>query len=356
MLQKWLLLIFTAAVITTPLLALDDQLETDCNQPSATDDKTAASTPQTESPYRLDNITREECRSYAAMRRDTGNMWRSMSCTPDMPGNCDGNFGENFLLLTCRGSGLDRPEMIEVATNISRISPRRPVAIHFERVETFSGPTPDILKSDVIEPFRNQVIEIKMRGCTGYTDRITGNVYEVGMLPNLYRFGIFHCMGLKLQKKDFSRMPQVKMIYIELSSIEDMEPYTFTDLKHLQLLVLESGAYTGIGQVETYRAIGRPDRAPLQDSDVERVRKLHCDCKYAWFRNFLRKNPSLIASKQPGEVYAVGAYKSPWIFIQGASSPDVLSVDCARPLVKDNIRPKNGSQYSYNTQCYNLKC
>ncbi|XP_055349021.1 uncharacterized protein LOC129595912 isoform X2 [Paramacrobiotus metropolitanus] len=354
--QKWVLLVLTAAAImTTPLLAQDDQLETDCNQPSTTNDKIAASTPPTESPYRTDNITQDECRSYAAMQRDTGNMWRSKTCSPDMPNDCKGPFGENSLLLTCRGSRLDQPEMIEVATNISRISPRRPVAIHFERVESMSGPTPDVLKSDVIEPFRNQVIEIKMRGCTGYTDRITGNVYEVGMLPNLYRFGIFHCMGLKLQKKDFSRMPQVKMIYIELSTIEDMEPYTFTDLKHLQLLVLEAAAYTGISQVETYQRIGRPDRAPLQPRDVERIRKLHCDCKYAWFRNFLRKNPSLTASKEPGEVYAVGAYKSPWIFIQNALIPDVLSVDCARPLAIDNIRRSNGSQYSYNTPCYNLK-
>ncbi|XP_055342633.1 uncharacterized protein LOC129591124 [Paramacrobiotus metropolitanus] len=140
------------------------------------------------------------------------------------------------------------------------------------------------------------------------------------------------------------------MITMTASTIAALEAYTFTDLPQLESLMLEYGLRQELKQLQDGDSSEEIMPAILTQADFVVVRRLHCDCSFAWFRNFLKRKPHLTSAKRRGAVATIGSYKTS-VILNYADMPSVLSVDCSRDLTFDNIQA--GTQFSYNTSCNN---
>ncbi|XP_055347422.1 uncharacterized protein LOC129594676 [Paramacrobiotus metropolitanus] len=342
-------------IILFPACLMHDghtDLETDCNTfPNIA--QTTAVEPIA-FPFRTDLLTREECLLYAELSQN------GAICSPvfDVE-ECEKTSNDEFLLtppsrsyIDVRCSWENRTILSNITKNIHLISPTRAAIIMLkERSDSF-----DPVHAEVIGPIRKQLVELRVPEIR--TTIISAKIYDIGMLPNLILLGIGSGLRLEIQKKHFSRMPQIRSITFSGCTIAALEPYTFTDLPHLQSLSLEDGVGYNLYQIEKYdAAMRRVHSGMLSDEDLEMFRKLHCDCSYAWYRNFLKQKPDLISDKRKGEVAIVGNYMTPSVDMIFAFLAAVLRVDCAQNLTYTNVeRTMGGSQYSYNTSCYNLQC
>ncbi|XP_055347408.1 uncharacterized protein LOC129594667 [Paramacrobiotus metropolitanus] len=321
-------------------------LEIDCNPAPAT--TTAAPAEPTAFPFRTDLLTREECLAYAQLHTH-----RNM-CSPVLsPQQCEPSKYDQYTItppsrtyIDASCSWANRTALTEVMRSINIISPNRAAIVTFAEQNDTTCP----IHSDVINPIRNQIIELYVLGCR--TTRTTAKIYEAGIFPNLILYKLQSGLRLEIQKKHFTRMPQIRSIRLVYCTIAALEPYTFTDLPHLQSLELEGN----VGY-HLYRVHETPDRRIwdpeiFSDEDFEMIRKLHCDCSYAWYRNFLREKPYLTFGKVKGEIGVIGNYATPFVdasFLSGA-----LSVNCTQKLTYNNSNV--GSEYSYNVPCFNLRC
>ncbi|XP_055354264.1 uncharacterized protein LOC129599925 isoform X2 [Paramacrobiotus metropolitanus] len=270
-----------------------------------------------------------------------------------------------YVEFSCASETRDR--MKTRAETFRRISPRRAISIAFyadhEDREQF-----DPINFDVVDPIRNQVIQVAVMRCA--TVHTTEKTYKLGDLPQalLYFLGL-RCTNLVIKKVHFSRMPRLRQIHLMSATIGELEPYTFTDLPDLQSIILEDKI--GNSLVARVHYAGFYDTRLLPDAAVENVRRLHCECSFAWFRNFLKKKPYLIEAKREGQVVTMGTFKLPssdvlppgtfrnvsTLSAREATAMDwnpVLSVDCAHEFNWRNTQA--GDQIAYNTSCYNLNC
>ncbi|XP_055354267.1 uncharacterized protein LOC129599927 isoform X2 [Paramacrobiotus metropolitanus] len=359
-----LLLLLSAASTT----GFTDDLETECAVPPPPPSTFSHS----DFPFRTDTLTREEFCVRFMKDTDCNQEWEA----PDFPNCLNASEAEfqrhpyasmakwTFVEFGCAEETRDR--MKTRAETFRRISPRRAISIAFyadsEDREEF-----DPINFDVVDPVRNQVIQVAVMRCA--TVHTTEKTYKLGDLPQalLYFLGL-HCHNLVIKKAHFSRMPGLRQIQLMSATIGELEPYTFTDLPDLRSLILEDKI--GNSLVARVQYAGYFDTSLLPDTAVENVRRLHCDCSFAWFRNFLKKKPYLIAAKKKG-VVTMGTYikpskdvLSPGAFrnistmtAREATTMDwnpVLSVDCAHEFNWRNTQA--GDQFAYNTSCYNLNC
>ncbi|XP_055347424.1 uncharacterized protein LOC129594678 [Paramacrobiotus metropolitanus] len=352
-----LLLIFSISIIVLqafPAKGGQVDLETDCNTvPNVT--QPTALEPITFS-FRNDLLTRGECLMYANLSQN------GKICSPIFGVHeCEGSSDDQYLLkplsrtyIDVRCSWENRTLLTNITKNIHLISPTRAVIIKLkERNDSL-----DPVHLEVINPIRNQLIQLHVSEVR--TTLICAKIYDIGVLPNLIFLGIQSGLGLEIQKKHFSRMPQIRSIIFAHCTIAALEPYTFTDLPHLQSLSLEDGAASDLSLLDDH-----PDPATkrrlypymFSEDGLESIRKLHCDCSYAWYRNFLKQKPSLIFGRGQGEIAMVGNYMTPFINMMDAFSAAVLKIDCAQNITYHNVqRNLRGSHYSYNTSCYDLQC
>ncbi|XP_055354268.1 uncharacterized protein LOC129599928 isoform X1 [Paramacrobiotus metropolitanus] len=320
------------------------ELETECNPPAASN----APTPAATFSFRVDRLTTDECNAYVALIKPEG------ACNPPIIPQCNTTTNDEFLFqptsktyLDVGCSANDRAAMVQLTKNIPTLAANRATKIELQE----RNDTTDPVHTDVIEPIRNQLIHLSIRNCV--TNSATAKVYDLGNLPFVLRFDMQSCWGLVVKKRDFERMPQVRMMRFLGSTIESMEPYTFTNLGYLRSLVIEEHIAYFMEQKTDGLKHNLPAGNFIADADVERVRKLHCDCSFAWLRNFLKKNPSLIAEKVKGQAYILGNFLSAAVWIRD-SYQSVLSVDCGKNFTQDNVRA--GTQFSYNTACYKVRC
>ncbi|XP_055342626.1 uncharacterized protein LOC129591118 isoform X2 [Paramacrobiotus metropolitanus] len=304
------------------LSALEGRFETECTKQERTDEQQIAIAPELYLPGEL---------SY---------------CTA--PATPDYDPFETYLEVACEESRL----VAAAAANISRISPRRAVVLSLSD----GNGTEDTLQASVVEPIRQQIISLSVGSCaTPYT---TVKIHRLGDLINLLGLQINHCSGLIVRKRDFQRMPRVRQIVLRLSSIQFLEPYTFTTLVHLHSLVLESYVSVDMVHHEERDKMNEEVALPLPPNwkyyELEEVYRLHCDCSFAWLRNFFKTHPYLTTEKDRGEVFIVGSYASDIVDGRAMGYPEFLSVDCQRDLTPTNFLA--GSEFSYNTGCYNLTC
>ncbi|XP_055348986.1 uncharacterized protein LOC129595879 [Paramacrobiotus metropolitanus] len=363
---------------------LVDDFESECSEPAATQTKQVQpSEPTVTFPFRTDGLTRAEfCIRFAKETSCSqvmfGSTYKFDNCynasDSEIRAHPWGHFIEKtYIDFNCPSQG--REHMTAITKAISGISPTRAltIALYDKADERWLA-----IHSDVIEPVRNQVIQLSALFCE--SQNITAKVHAMGMLPNVLRFQLgFYCHGLIIRKADFSRMPQVRVIqFISSTTIAEMEPYTFTDLNNLQILTLEAQIANDMySRAENDHGYAR---GSLPDHVFQHTRRLHCDCSFAWFRNFLKKKPYLTAAMKEGELMTVGSFKLPesdirapgssanvtaltpeelgrfsvsMLVIKNEWSP-VLSVNCAQPFDWRNTQA--GNQFSYNTSCYNMAC
>ncbi|XP_055339326.1 uncharacterized protein LOC129588930 [Paramacrobiotus metropolitanus] len=358
---------------------LVDDLESECSEPAVIQTKRVP--PTAAFPFRTDGLTRAEfCLRFVP----------ETSCIPTMFGtvyefdNCH-NATDSEIRAHPWGSSIEktyidfdciwktRKHMTVITKALGGMSPTRALTI---ALYDHADDQRLAIHKDVIEPVRNQVIQLSTFYCT--SPNITAKVYAMGPLPNLLHFQLgLDCQGLIIRKADFSGMPQVRVIqFISATTIAEMEPYTFTDLNNLQILTLEAQIvdvlYTSAVKDHGHALA----RGSLPDYFFERARRLHCDCSFAWFRNFLKKKPYLTAARNAGNLLTVGSFKLPESNIRAPGSsanvtaltrrdlenvdlfqhqwPPVLSVNCALDFNWRNTQA--GNKFSYNTACYNLDC
>ncbi|XP_055354419.1 uncharacterized protein LOC129600052 [Paramacrobiotus metropolitanus] len=325
-------------------------LEKDCNNPTH-DYESISKLPSTviSFPFQTDLLTKEECIAFATIgEEDACRLVLNIE-------NCDITVQDyyyryhavsrTYLKVDCYRQ--KRSDMRDLTRNISRISPNRAVTILLvEKSNT--------VHSEVAEPIRQQIIELSVESNTSVTTR---KVYEAGILPKLLRFEVQYGSDLSVNKQDFSRMPEVRMICFMSSIIDTLERYTFMDLPHLKSLMLEKEISSELARKEWLAEVSSNrtyESKLISINDVQKVRRLHCDCSFAWFRNFLQLKPHLIAYREAGEVFIVGNYLSPYALSLRRVDPQMMSVDCARELTYNNTRV--GKHFAYNTYCNNLIC
>ncbi|XP_055347446.1 uncharacterized protein LOC129594698 [Paramacrobiotus metropolitanus] len=322
-------------------------LEIDCNTPpTATQISAVQLDPN---PFRTDLLTREECLGYVSLHES-----RSICSPVQSRKDCEPSSNDQYTITPISRTYIEvlcswenRTSFAEITQSVSTISQRRAVTIRLKERNDSTDP----IHSDVVNPIREQIIELSILECR--TTRTTAKVYDAGMLPNVIRFTMQSGLRLEIQKKDFSRMPKVRMISLSSCTVAVLEPYTFTDLPHLQSLSLEDGVGFHLRRLQMHPNRSEWDPETFGEDDLAMVWKLHCDCSYAWYRNFLKKIPSLITGKNIGEIGSIGNYKTP--YVGGVSSlSGLLSVNCTHKLTPDNS--DIGSKYSYNVPCYNIQC
>ncbi|XP_055347440.1 uncharacterized protein LOC129594694 [Paramacrobiotus metropolitanus] len=348
-----LLLAFLFNIIALPAYFMHDgltELETDCNS--------GANIPQTitpepvEYPFRTDLLTRDECMAYANLSQN------GEICSPVIGvRECEGPSDDEYLLkvlsrtyINVRCSWGNRTLLTTVTTNIHLISPTRAAIIDLKERNDSADP----VHPEVINPIRNQLIELCVSDVR--TTGVSAKIYDLGVMPYLLLLQIQSGSRLEIQKKHFSRMSQIRSITFSHCTIEMLEPYTFADLPLLHSLSLEDGAGYVLFRQHAY-STKRQFPNLLSEDDLDMIQKLHCDCSYAWYRNFLKQKPHLISGKRKGEIAIVGNYMTPFVDVGVLTTAAVLKVDCAQNLTYSNVgRNLGGSQYSYNSSCYNLQC
>ncbi|XP_055344492.1 uncharacterized protein LOC129592472 [Paramacrobiotus metropolitanus] len=340
--------------------SLEVEWETDCHFAPRPLDVQNRSLSTVDFPFRADNITLEECLQYAAMtgpRPHNTPIWDKCSplivdsaeectSTPEMYQKTYLNVGKCYWK--------DRDTLREIHRNVSMISPTRAVVVSLSPGQ-YMGSN---VHFDVVDPVRQQIVGLTIEAPCDHNPNVTAMVYEMGNLPHILRFDINKCAFVNIRQRDFSRMPQLRMIYFYKTAVGDMEPYTFTDIPHLQVLALETGLLDELDFIrvnETDPQHYARFHVSYEEKE-ERIRQLHCSCSYAWFRNFLKEKPFLTASKrEEGEVFRLGDFASPSVPPEFAPDyREMLSVDCSKPLTYENAH--NGTEFSVNTTCCNLTC
>ncbi|XP_055347980.1 uncharacterized protein LOC129595090 [Paramacrobiotus metropolitanus] len=319
-----------------------NKLETECGNPSAAILQISGP-PLTSDlyPFRTDVLSKEECNSYAKIACGDG---KYDYCRTDLDWETSKIF-KSYYTIGC-GAGGDRPSITTYTKNVSQISPNRAVVVELQERNDAMDP----IDSDTFEAIRNQVIDLRIR--KSVTPQITFKIRNIGNLPNLVNLDIAQGLGLVVKKDDFSNMPTVRMISFSGSTIADLDPYTFTDLPDLLNLALERHVVIGLAALEGQQ-LSTIQVPKLTKTDLEHIKKLHCDCSSSWLRNHLKRKPYLTDAKKKGEVATVGNYFLPaenW-----SAWPDNLRVDCSKEIGSKNVAVYD-TEFSYQTSCYDLIC
>ncbi|XP_055342008.1 uncharacterized protein LOC129590682 [Paramacrobiotus metropolitanus] len=356
----WVFLLFafhgiasTAHGGLTGLPTISTDLETDCSPqplPAPNDQLSTAVI----FPFRTDLLTAAECAAYGRHWMHDITFWEPDQCQD--PGTATSSFNPRRITYV--------PVRFIAGTNainatrlISTISPTRAVTVTVECNDLLQSellsPAEDALHTDVFQPIRRQVVELSRRHCS--TPDATYKMYSVGLLPSLIRLEMRNCYNMTIKKRDFALMPQLRVFEAITSSIAEIEAHTFTDLVNLRSLMLERG----LSDLLWYGKTGPVSLRTLPSkADMEHMRRLHCDCFYAWLRNFLKTKPYLLQDRGDGEVAIVGNYRTTGFGVKGEFRP-YLNVDCSLPLNfanLPNVPPGVAAPFAYNMQCYNLTC
>ncbi|XP_055354399.1 uncharacterized protein LOC129600036 isoform X3 [Paramacrobiotus metropolitanus] len=343
--NSWLLFLFAAAA--NGLKTTSTGSETDCSpQPIPLQNDQVAPGPPF--PFRTDFLTEEECLVYGNHLQRNNPFWATRRCH-------DSSFNPRFFTyIPVKLSGSS--DAVAATQKIRATSPTRAVTVTIDiGLIGADHSAEEALHTDVFEPIRQQVVQLFRKACN--TPDAIHKIYNVGLLPSLIRLELKFCYNMTIKKRDFAHMPQLRIFEAIDSSIAEIEAHTFTDLVNLRSLMLERdisyhlSAYTDKTGPMSFYTIHN-------DADVERVRRLHCDCSYAWLRNFLKRKPYLLKGRSEGEVAIIGNFLTSGFGVAGEFR-HYLNVDCSRPLTFANL-PKvpvgTDAPFAYNTQCFDLSC
>ncbi|XP_055355861.1 uncharacterized protein LOC129601153 [Paramacrobiotus metropolitanus] len=241
-------------------------------------------------------------------------------CGLQFTANCQPNSTESLFTQTncTAGQGLEMgcnasasvTEIYQLAVSLSQ-PPVRAVSLTLYDNEQ--------LTFDTVAPVRKLSVVLNFYNCV--SSRATAKLYEL-RLTNLQSFNINDCYGLVVKKTDFWQSLRLKMILFVNSTLQHLEPGTFTDLPGLRLLSMESY----LDQMEVFN-----------DQLRDYIKRLHCGCEYAWLRQFLNSN-RLLGNVSDHDIYYIRTY-SFWNSAM-AKREIYLPIDCAAesfPLGNNSI-------------------
>ncbi|XP_055340403.1 uncharacterized protein LOC129589613 [Paramacrobiotus metropolitanus] len=212
--------------------------------------------------------------------------------------------------------------------------PLRPVSINVEET---------LIAKYLFKPLQRQVVKLRVRN--GTTNRVTSRLNDL-MLPNLLHFELYHCHHLVIEKADFIMSKRLRIILLRNSTIDTMHLGSLTDLPDLQVLSLEA-----IPEGQQHNNFEQPFR--------DFLRRLHCDCGYAWYRSWWRANKQMRLRVDVGEIYSFeGIYSTVGLFPNTAFESESFGkqdlyhpIDCSAepfPLGSGWINYYSQVEYSIN--------
>ncbi|XP_055354409.1 uncharacterized protein LOC129600042 [Paramacrobiotus metropolitanus] len=225
-----------AAGLPDLYLCWETDWETDCYSPTRPQAVQNHSFSAVSFPLRTDKLTVKECLRYAEMGRlNSSYAPLRQTCSPFIDADeCEDTEDPSYFSLFKKtylsiGCGWEEATILgESNRNVRVISPNRAVLVTLKSGRHDGS---NVVHCDVVNPIRHQILDLKISGCDN--NNITAKVYDMGIFPNLLCFGVTRCAAVNMRKHDFSRMPQLRIIYYKEVIIEDMEPYTFTDIAQL---------------------------------------------------------------------------------------------------------------------------
>ncbi|XP_055340394.1 uncharacterized protein LOC129589605 [Paramacrobiotus metropolitanus] len=159
--------------------------------------------------------------------------------------------------------------------------PLRPVTIDVHE---------QLLSKYSFKPVKRQVVELCMESCI--SDRVTLKLQNLNF-TNLLYFELNNCYNMVIDKSDFTTSVRLRIIMFYNSTIAAMQPGTFINLPHLQIVSLEA-----LPETERFY--------PFEPVFQKFLQKLHCACEFAWYRSWWTNNKNLRLRVDRGELYSFG--------------------------------------------------
>lgn len=148
-------------------------------------------------------------------------------------------------------------------------------------------------------------------------------------LPIITHIGLLNCTNVIITQDDLLFFPKLTMFVMAKSTVTDIENGAFDSLLYLKQLAFDIGYKTD---------------KPLPAAVQKHLRLLHCDCRYGWLRNFLKKHPQLMSSTSVGQIHRFGG-----ILSHAFKSHDLyIPVDCSKPSL---IGEDSQNDFSINDNC-----
>ncbi|XP_055340390.1 uncharacterized protein LOC129589602 [Paramacrobiotus metropolitanus] len=160
--------------------------------------------------------------------------------------------------------------------------PLKPVSVYVSE---------EVIAKYSFSPVQIQVVMLFLRSCA--TNRVTSRLVQLNF-TNLLNLEFSRCNRLTIEKGDFETTRHLRIILFYRSTIDSLEPGTFTDLPHLEIVSLES-------QFRIHKTYNFDP--PFRNF----LRRLHCDCEFAWYRSWWRNNKKLRAKVETGQLYSFEA-------------------------------------------------
>ncbi|XP_055335000.1 uncharacterized protein LOC129586040 [Paramacrobiotus metropolitanus] len=195
----------------------------------------------------------------------------------------------------------------------------------------FYGDLP-VVASD-IAPIRRTIVFFELFNCI--SRRSTAIPGDFG-LTSLLHFIFWQCTDLDVQRDDFKRLKFLRTMTFVNTTIRSLHGDAFSDLLEPSLLSLEAYEYHPFGSKRA------EDFDPLYR---EYLRRLHCGCDFAGFRQWWTNNTLLLHASDIGwaEVYAFRGFATSFPL----SRRDIyLPIDCALPI------PRSVYDINYNETAF----
>ncbi|XP_055349842.1 uncharacterized protein LOC129596550 isoform X2 [Paramacrobiotus metropolitanus] len=243
-------------------------------------------------------------------------------CAVQFSDNCRPKIGSrdncSFILsleVRCRGNA--SAEEIHVVATAMAAPPLR--AIRVALVE-------DQIEALALAPVAEQVVVLLMMYCSARdpTSKLPGLAFT-----NLLEFVLDSCSNVVIKRSDFQISLKLRSIIFSNVTIVYLEDGTFNNLPDLQIVAWHKDLPHTFGKSNHEGRRFVLNSYQEYDSGLEMqgfLKRLHCDCQFAWLRKWLAQNTALKRSVKPGEVYMLAGYMGSF----GLQATDVfLPVDCA---------------------------
>ncbi|XP_055345123.1 uncharacterized protein LOC129592980 isoform X2 [Paramacrobiotus metropolitanus] len=203
------------------------------------------------------------------------------------------------------------------------------------------------ITGELLSPIEKQVLILWMLDCQAHDATVKLSSFN---LINLQHFEVRRCIDMRIRMSDFRFLSALKIIVFEKSTILYLEKGAFTNLPQLQMLVWHRSISSKFGVV-----IGDKLQKNLARSMPGYLKRMHCDCEFAWLRKWLPERGLLRATFEPSAIFYFANGKfidQPEITINDVYIP----IDCAvQPFPSDfDAINFNQSEFSVNApQCPN---
>ncbi|XP_055345113.1 uncharacterized protein LOC129592973 isoform X2 [Paramacrobiotus metropolitanus] len=240
---------------------------------------------------------------------------RSVTSTVD---NCT---GDSLLLLYCDESADN--SFLRATTTAMAKPPLRPI---------FLVLTDSQITTEALYPVEKLVKHLQMGHCRASDS--TSKLPSFSFI-SLQELIIFRCADIRIKKSDFKSLPSLRVIVFQLTTILYLEEGTFTNLPKLRIISWHEDLLRNFG-TDQDRMLYNNEKfdGNLVHSMLEYLKRIHCDCEFAWLRRWLDQSGIL----QPVPESSV-IFDSASRYISGSEFNRIdifIPIDCAmQPFPSD---------------------